>query len=134
MAPIDYSRFDDIDTSSSDDEDGDDTELEAGDAPSVVQLIDSFHQLVGHPDPDCPPWLGQDGVLSRLGLRKLLRTLVLHSIGKATMVISNVPGPQQQRTLCGETLSSMQYFLFSPVGAYIGVCSYAGSVAAGAPT
>eukprot|EP00964_Phaeocystis_antarctica_P026879 scaffold15132_cov57-Phaeocystis_antarctica.AAC.1 len=26
----------------------------------------------------------------------------------------------------------MQYFLFSPVGAYIGVCSYAGSVAAGA--
>lgn len=68
MAPIDYSRFDDIDTSSSDDEDGDDTELEAGDAPSVVQLIDSFHQLVGHPDPDCPPWLGQDGVLSRLGL------------------------------------------------------------------
>ena len=68
MAPIDYSRFDGIDTSSSDDEDGDDTELEAGDAPSVVQLIDSFHQLVGHPDPDCPPWLGQDGVLSRLGL------------------------------------------------------------------
>ena len=71
-------------------------------------------------------------LLSRLGLRKLLRNLVLHSIGKATMVISNVPGPQQQRTLCGETLSSMQYFLFSPVGAYIGVCSYAGSVAAGA--
>ena len=35
-------------------------------------------------------------------------------------------------TRCGETLSSMQYFLFSPVGAYIGVCSYAGSVAAGA--
>ena len=34
MAPIDYSRFDDIDTSSSDDdEDGDETELEAGDAP-----------------------------------------------------------------------------------------------------
>ena len=71
-------------------------------------------------------------LLSRLGLRKLLRTLMLHAIGKATMVISNVPGPQQQRTLCGETLSSMQYFLFSPVGAYIGVCSYAGSVAAGA--
>ena len=69
MAPIDYSRFDDIDTSSSDDEDGDDTELEAGDAPSIVQLIDSFHQFFpGHPDPDCPPWLGQDGVLSRLGL------------------------------------------------------------------
>ena len=57
---------------------------------------------------------------------------MLHAIGKATMVISNVPGPQQRRTLCGETLSSMQYFLFSPVGAYIGVCSYAGSVAAGA--
>lgn len=71
-------------------------------------------------------------LLMRLGLRKLIRTLVLHSVGKATMVISNVPGPQQQRTLCGETLSSMQYFLFSPVGAYIGVCSYAGSVAAGA--
>ena len=71
-------------------------------------------------------------LLSRLGLRKLLRALMLHAIGKATMVISNVPGPQQQRTLCGETLSSMQYFLFSPVGAYIGVCSYAGSVAAGA--
>ena len=71
-------------------------------------------------------------LLSRLGLRKLIRMLVLHSVGKATMVISNVPGPQQQRTLCGETLSGMQYFLFSPVGAYIGVCSYAGSIAAGA--
>jgi hypothetical protein len=43
-------------------------------------------------------------LLMRLGLRKLIRTLVLHSVGKATMVISNVPGPQQQRTLCGETL------------------------------
>ena len=65
MAPIDYSRFDDIDTSSSDDEDGDDTELEAGDAPSIDQLLDSFHQIfTGHPDPE----LGQDGVLSRLGL------------------------------------------------------------------
>ena len=45
MAPIDYSRFDDIDTSSSDDEGGDETELEAGDVPSIDQLIDSFHQI-----------------------------------------------------------------------------------------
>ena len=43
-------------------------------------------------------------LLSRLGMRKLIRTLILHSVGKATMVVSNVPGPQQQRTLCGETL------------------------------
>ena len=43
MAPIDYSRFDDIDTSSSDDdEDGDETELEAGDAPPIDQLFDFF--------------------------------------------------------------------------------------------
>lgn len=66
MAPIDYSRFDDIDTSSSDDEGGDETELEAGEIlPSIDQLLDSFHQIfTGHPDPE----LGQDGVLSRLGL------------------------------------------------------------------
>ena len=42
MAPIDYSRFDDIDTSSSDDdEDGDETELEAGDVATIDQLLDS---------------------------------------------------------------------------------------------
>ena len=42
------------------------------------------------------------------------------------------PKPNPNHNRCGETLRSMQYFLFSPVGAYIGVCSYAGSVAAGA--
>jgi len=46
----------------------------------------------------------------------------------ATAMLSNVPGPQRQVHVAGETLENMEFFLFGAIGVYVGVFSYNGAI------
>ena len=54
------------------------------------------------------------------------RLLALNS--KVTTMISNVPGPAKEESMCGQRLDDIQFILYSPVGMYMGVLSYNGKV------
>jgi len=45
-------------------------------------------------------------------------------------MISNVPGPQVEVRMCGARVTNMSFYLFSLLGTYAGVLSYAGKVTA----
>ena len=64
-------------------------------------------------------------------LRNVTRNLLLDVYGKATALLSNVPGPQSQAWLCGEALDDLMFYSFVPLGVYIGVISYNGKVSTG---
>ena len=46
----------------------------------------------------------------------------------ATCCLSNVPGPQQLIHLAGAAVENVEFYLFGPIGVYIGVFSYNGAV------
>ena len=64
-------------------------------------------------------------------LRNVTRNLLLDVYGKATALLSNVPGPQSQVYLCGSPLDDLMFYSFVPLGVYIGVISYHGKVSTG---
>jgi diacylglycerol O-acyltransferase len=64
-------------------------------------------------------------------LRNVTRNLLLDVYGKATALLSNVPGPQSQVFLCGSPLDDLMFYSFVPLGVYIGVISYNGKVSTG---
>ena len=43
-------------------------------------------------------------------------------------MLSNVPGPARPQHFSGAALKDMYYYLFSPIGVYCGMLSYAGNV------
>jgi hypothetical protein len=45
-------------------------------------------------------------------------------------MLSNVPGPARPQHFSGAALKDMYYYLFSPIGVYCGMLSYAGNVRA----
>mmetsp|Transcript_1815 Transcript_1815/g.2419 ORF Transcript_1815/g.2419 Transcript_1815/m.2419 type:complete len:93 (+) Transcript_1815:50-328(+) len=43
-------------------------------------------------------------------------------------MLSNVPGPRNEVTICGKVVDDLQFFMFSPLGLYLGLISYNGKV------
>lgn len=64
-------------------------------------------------------------------LRNVTRNLLLDVYGKATALLSNVPGPQSQAWLCGVPIDDLMFYSFVPLGVYIGVISYNGKISTG---
>ena len=67
-------------------------------------------------------------VLIKLLPRNVLLDQLLSFGSQATCQLSNVPGPSASVKLAGVTVLEQYFALISPVGAYIGLLSYAGMV------
>jgi len=63
--------------------------------------------------------------------RQVAKTLVLDTYGKCTAMLSNVPGPPTAAYFCGQKVEDLMFYAFAPLGVYIGVISYNGTVSAG---
>ena len=63
--------------------------------------------------------------------RGVAKGLLLDTYGKATAMLSNVPGPPAPMALCGVEMQQLQFYVFAPLGVYIGVISYNGTVSTG---
>lgn len=62
-------------------------------------------------------------------LPKRLRLKILHRLAtKATAQLSNVPGPQRTVHLLGAKVEEISFYLFAPIGLYMGLMSYNGKV------
>jgi hypothetical protein len=59
------------------------------------------------------------------------QALLLDVYGKATAMLSNVPGPASEAHFCGQPLRDLMFYAFAPLGVYIGVLSYNGRVSTG---
>lgn len=60
--------------------------------------------------------------------------LALDQIGKVTMMLSNVPGPQEAVYLNGQEVRDMAFYALAPIGVFFGVLSYNGKVSCGIST
>lgn len=60
--------------------------------------------------------------------------LALDQIGKVTMMLSNVPGPQEAVYLDGQEVRDMAFYALAPIGVFFGVLSYNGKVSCGIST
>lgn len=69
--------------------------------------------------------------LTMHGLRSQLLDLLLDTYGKVTVMLSNVPGPSSEVSLCGQPLDDMMFYAFAPIGCYLGILSYGNSVSLG---
>lgn len=69
-------------------------------------------------------------VLTKSMPRKLLLNQLLNMANLTTAQLSNVPGPQHEISICGMKVKDLSFYLFTPVGLYIGVMSYNGKVTA----
>lgn len=67
-------------------------------------------------------------VLMNVFPKKFVLNSMLNLVNKVTCMLSNVPGPQQAIHLTGVEVTDMNFYLFSPVGLYLGLMSYNGSV------
>jgi hypothetical protein len=72
--------------------------------------------------------------LNGIGCRSALINAALDSYGKVTVMLSNVPGPQQTEHMCGVACDDMSFYTFTPLGVYLGVLSYADKVSVGVVT
>lgn len=70
--------------------------------------------------------------LARSMLNNLPRSVVLPNFikqtTKASMMLSNVPGPQKVVHLAGLPVQDLSFYLIAPMGTYLGVLSYNGKV------
>jgi len=72
------------------------------------------------------------GMLMNSSLKKTsVVKIIADSYGKVTMMLSNVPGPQQAAYLGGQQISDMSFYSLAPIGAYAGIVSYNGKVNCG---
>jgi hypothetical protein len=71
------------------------------------------------------------GVLTKTLPRRVLLDQLLNMANLSTAQLSNVPGPSQIVNIAGIEVKDMYFYLFSPVGLYIGLLSYAGQVSCG---
>ena len=55
----------------------------------------------------------------------------MDEFGKATAMLSNVPGPPSAAFLCGQELDDLMFYAFAPLGVYIGCITYNGKLTAG---
>ena len=63
--------------------------------------------------------------------RKMLLDQTLQLASSATAQLSNVAGPQERIHLAGAVVDDLMFYLFSPLGIYLGLLSYDGKVSAG---
>lgn len=56
--------------------------------------------------------------------RKQVLDRLLALNNKVTVMLSNVPGPRDEVTVCGKALDDLQFLMFSPLGLYLGLISY----------
>jgi hypothetical protein len=63
--------------------------------------------------------------------RGQLLNLAVWLFTKFTIMMSNVPGPATQQYFAGQPLTDLYYFLFVPLGVYVGTLSYNGKVCVG---
>jgi diacylglycerol O-acyltransferase len=82
-----------------------------------------------------PAPLVQYGVLSMIAPalvrcctlgRQAYTNLGLLVYGKATVMLSNVPGPQRPLTIGGHTVNNIAFYAFAPIGCYLGIFTYNG--------
>lgn len=60
--------------------------------------------------------------------RNTILPLIQTSGTKASMMLSNVPGPQRTVHIAGQAVKNLSFYLVSPIGTYLGVLSYNGWV------
>jgi len=69
-------------------------------------------------------------VLEKILPRKQANDQLLNLSGKATMQLSNVPGPPGKVTIASATVEDMRFLLFTPLSSYVGLLTYNGKLTA----
>eukprot|EP00511_Aplanochytrium_stocchinoi_P011374 CAMPEP_0204876116 /NCGR_PEP_ID=MMETSP1348-20121228/47459_1 /ASSEMBLY_ACC=CAM_ASM_000700 /TAXON_ID=215587 /ORGANISM="Aplanochytrium stocchinoi, Strain GSBS06" /LENGTH=224 /DNA_ID=CAMNT_0052032837 /DNA_START=148 /DNA_END=822 /DNA_ORIENTATION=- len=81
--------------------------------------------------PQLPVQYYSAGFMMRLIPRWIYVSLLIRLNKKVTAMLSNVPGPQTKVHLAGSGIEDLMFFLFSPLGIYLGLISYNGKVSMG---
>jgi len=68
------------------------------------------------------------GFMARVMPLKAMNSQLLNLANKATAQISNVAGPQDVAHLAGVEVDDLMFYLFSPLGMYIGILTYNGKL------
>lgn len=66
--------------------------------------------------------------------KEALLDVLFDAFAATTAMLSNVPGPQQQVKLMGNTIKDLNFFALPPIGIYLGILSYNGGVSLGVVT
>lgn len=68
------------------------------------------------------------GTSVKISPRKFILKQIVKATTRATLMLSNVPGPQQPVYIKGKEVEEIDFFLSAPIGTYMGVFTYNGKV------